>query len=150
MKRITDDTIVKVKVPKHLYESIMAKMALKEKETKASEQPEEKKSEYAGMKMSKGGILDKLGKTRPNTVFGKNAMAYTAPHSNASVKEDAMDYAWVPALAGGLGIAVSMLKDITSYMKQRKLKGFQGFMQAYEKVGRETASGVQKSTGTTN
>jgi hypothetical protein len=33
MKRITDDTIVKVKVPKHLYESIMKRMALKENES---------------------------------------------------------------------------------------------------------------------
>jgi len=44
MKRITDDTIVKVKVPKHLYESIMKRMALKEaKEMKGKEKESHKK-----------------------------------------------------------------------------------------------------------
>ncbi|NDC22729.1 MAG: hypothetical protein EBZ49_01180 [Proteobacteria bacterium] len=76
---INDNTIVKVKVPKHLYEAIQKKLALKEAEDKKAEEP--KKSEYAGMKMSKSGALDKVGKSKQSKVSGDKAKAYQPVHS---------------------------------------------------------------------
>ena len=50
MKKITDNTLVKVKVPKHLYEAIQKKLALKEEEEMKKSHTEMKKPE-----MHKGG-----------------------------------------------------------------------------------------------
>lgn len=44
MKKITDNTIVKVKVPKHLYEAVKARMAeLEEKKHSKNEENKEQK-----------------------------------------------------------------------------------------------------------
>ena len=77
---INDNTIVKVRVPKYLYEAIQKKLALKEAEDKKAEEP--KKSEYAGMKMSKSDVLSKVGKGKQSRkITGDKAKAYQPIHS---------------------------------------------------------------------
>lgn len=221
MKKITDNTLVKVKVPKHLYESIKKKMALKENEAgkvkvevsfedvedkqnfeqtygftssgsnysegyvsvdqipeivdtltnvygiqvkisggsagsmqeKKEDTPEEKPT-YAGTKMSKSDVLNKVGKGKQSRkISGDKAKAYQAPHTrfykeSEQIEEDALDYAWVPAAAAGLGIAASVLKNIVSYMKKNNLSGLKGLMQAYKEVGSSTSSSIDRSMGT--
>ena len=89
MKKITDDTLVKVKVPRHLYESLMSKIALREAEDISEKKDEkEKKSEYAGTKMSKGDAMNKIGRSKTNTVRGDKAKAYTPVHAMAKEGEE--------------------------------------------------------------
>lgn len=45
--------------------------------------------------------------------------------------EAAIDYAWIPAAAAGLGIAGNILKSVVSIMKEKGYKGFEGFMKAW-------------------
>lgn len=158
MKKITDDTLVKVKVPRHLYESIKSKMALKEAqmgmvqveisfqdkedqsnfeqtygfspstsnyvqgqvsasevpdvidtlsnvygisvkivnsasreglaEKKKEEDEKEEKPKYAGTKMSKSAVMDKVGRSRTKTIRGDKAKAYTPVHAMAKEGEE--------------------------------------------------------------
>lgn len=93
MKKITDDTLVKVKVPRHLYESIKSKMALKEAEDIAEKKEKEadekeEKPKYAGTKMSKSAAMDKVGRSRTKTVKGDMAKAYQPVHSRIYKEEE--------------------------------------------------------------
>lgn len=172
MKKITDDTLVKVKIPRRLYESIKSKMALKEaqmgmvqveisfqdkedqsnfeqtygfspstsnyvqgqvsaseiadvvdtlsnvygisvkivnaasskglaeKKKVADDEKDEKdkkdkKPEYAGMRMSKSAVMDKVGRGKTNTIKGDMAKNYTPVHVMANegdepIHEDVM------------------------------------------------------------
>lgn len=93
MKKITDDTLVKVKVPRHLYESIKSKMALKEAEDIAEKKEKEadekeEKPKYAGTKMSKSAVMDKVGRSRTKTIRGDMAKAYQPVHSRVHKEGD--------------------------------------------------------------
>lgn len=98
MKKITDNTVVKVKVPKHLYEAVKARMAkLQEmKDIEEAEKPQEDKPKYAGTKMSKTDVLSKVGKGKKATKdTGDKAKAYQPVHSRVykegAVNENLMD-----------------------------------------------------------
>lgn len=112
MKRITDDTIVKVKVPKHLYESIMKRMALKEnegieeKKEKEGSDKEDDKPKYAGTKMSKSNVMDKVGRPKTKTVRGAKAAAYTPVWQMASGVQNE-----------GEQIEESVLMDVFNFVK---------------------------------
>lgn len=58
-----------------------------------------------------------------------------------------VEYAWIPAAAGALGIGASMMKGILAYMKKNDLKGMKGFMQAAKAIGSETAGSIERSKG---
>lgn len=79
---INDNTIVKVKVPKYLYEAIQKKLALKEAQENKDGKPESDKPKYAGMKMSKKDVLSSVGKGKQSRkVSGDKAKAYQPVHS---------------------------------------------------------------------
>jgi hypothetical protein len=103
MKRITDDTIVKVKVPKHLYESIMKRMALKEnegiEEKKEGSDKEDEKPKYAGMKMSKSNVMDKVGRSKTKTIKGDMAKAYQPVHSRVHKEGEQIEENLIDILA---------------------------------------------------
>lgn len=75
---INDNTIVKVRVPKYLYEAIQKKLALKELEDKKEKEPE--KPKYAAMNMGRKGALDKVGKGDQKKIVGKYAKDYEPVH----------------------------------------------------------------------
>lgn len=99
MRKITDDTLVKVKVPRRLYESIKSKLVLREaqeiEEKKGKEGEEDKKEDdkpkYAGTKMSKGDRMNQVGRSKPNTVRGDMAKAYTPVHAMAKEGEEHLE-----------------------------------------------------------
>jgi hypothetical protein len=82
MKKINDNTVVRVRVPKHLYEAIQAKLALRENYEEMEEAKEEEKPKYAGVKMSKKDAMNKIGKGKTNTVKGKKAQDFKPVHAN--------------------------------------------------------------------
>ena len=79
MKKINDNTVVRVRVPKHLYEAIQAKLALRENYEEMEETKEEK-PKYAGVNMSTKDAMNKIGKGKTNTVKGSRAANFIAPH----------------------------------------------------------------------
>lgn len=90
MKKINDNTVVKVRVPKHLYEAIKARIAMKE--NKKAEEPEDEKPKYAGTKMSKSDVLSKVGKGKQSRkVSGDKAKAYQPVHSRVYKEGEEMN-----------------------------------------------------------
>ena len=162
MKKMNDKTVVRVRVPKHLYEAIQDKLALKE-----NEMPVEESMQDIVQYLSDPEVLKTLGvvATALGITGGAKALADKIKNSGTDIsgitgaqhgmdenkemqaEASGVEYAWIPAAAAGLGIAASMLKSIVSHMKQNNLKGMSGFMQAYKAVGSQTASGIERSKG---
>lgn len=61
MKKITDDTLVKIKVPRKLYESMKKKMALKENYEEGMKPKEEGKIEESLMDILASANMETLG-----------------------------------------------------------------------------------------
>ena len=96
MKNISDKTVVRVRVPKNLYEAIQKKLALKEvDEAKTpsyvkSTDSEEDKPKYAGINMSKTNVMNKVGKGKQSKkITGAKAAAYQPVHSGVYKEEEA-------------------------------------------------------------
>jgi hypothetical protein len=82
MKKINDNTIVKVKVPRHLYEAVKARITMLENAKVEEAKEDDEKPKYAGAKMSKTDVLNEVGKSKQNTKLkGAKASAYQPVHS---------------------------------------------------------------------
>jgi hypothetical protein len=127
---INDNTIVKVKVPRHLYEAIQKKLALKEayeKEMKEADKKEDdEKPKYAGTKMSKGDVLSKVGKGKQSRkVQGDKAKAYQPVHSRVYKEgEDGQlnESVLLAGLATLLGVGGSIIAALVSDLRKAKTK----------------------------
>ena len=154
---MNDNTVLRIKVPAHLYESVKKQLTLKEAKGKTHygagmEVVKEKK-----MKTPKDGmekveeIKDADTKKKPHSLEELKAVKEklekkinemeNVPKVEEKEKVDevgaGVEYAWIPAAAAGLGIAGTLLKGIIAYMKEKNLKGMKGFIQAYKEVGSE-------------
>lgn len=81
-------------------------------------------------------------------VLAEKKKAKDEDDEKKKLDEALMDFAWVPGLAAFLGISAVILKGIFAYMKQNNLKGIKGFIEAYNKVGSEASSSIDRSMGT--
>ncbi len=96
-KTIDDNTVVRVRVPKALYEAIQKKIALREaeevEEGKVKDaETEEDKPKYAGMNMSKTNVLNKVGKGKQSRkITGAKAAAYQPVHSRIYKEGDQVE-----------------------------------------------------------
>lgn len=62
---------------------------------------------------------------------------------------DPMSLTWIPAALAGVGLGAAYFKDVIKHMKEKGLKGKDGFAKAAKEVGSETASAIDRSMGTT-
>jgi malate synthase len=123
---MNDNTILRIKVPAHLYESVKKQLTLTEAQKGGKAYGDwtvvkEKKAPKDGMKKVEE---EKVEEAAPG-----------------------VEYAWIPAAAAGLGIAASVIKAIVGYMKDNNLKGMQGFLRAYKEVGKDASSTIDKKMG---
>jgi hypothetical protein len=125
---MNDNTILRIKVPAHLYESVKKQLTLTE--------------------------AKKGGKTYGDWTVVKEKKMKTPKDGMKKIEEEQVDeaapgveYAWIPAAAAGLGIAASVIKSIVGYMKDNNLKGMQGFLRAYKEVGKDASSTIDKKMG---
>ena len=160
---MNDNTILRIKVPAHLYESVKQQLTLKEakkgghnygagmevvKEKKMKtpkdgmHKVEEEKVEE--MKDGKNNVrsLEELMKAKERL---ENKINQMEMDSKNKVEEGmGVELAWIPgAIAAGL-IAKTMVDEIKKKMKEENLTGIKGFIQAYKEVGGKASSAIDK------
>jgi len=162
---MNDNTILRIKVPAHLYESVKEQLTINEakKSGKAFGDwtvVKEKKLPKDGMKKVEE-VVEETNENMENKVhtldelkaakskLEKKIEEMEMADKNESVDEaSGVEYAWIPAAIAGLGISGSIIKGIISYMKKNNLKGMKGFMQAYKEIGGDAKSTIgSKMTG---
>jgi hypothetical protein len=126
---MNDNTILRIKVPAHLYESVKAQLTLTE-------------AKKAGHNYGAGMEVVKEKKIKAP----KDGMK-KIEEEQVDEAAPGVEYAWIPGAAAGLGIAASVIKGIVKYMKDNDLKGMQGFLRAYKEVGKDASKAIDKSMG---
>jgi hypothetical protein len=153
---MNDNTILRIKVPAHLYESVKEQLTLTEAQKSkhnlgaGMEIVKEKKMKTPkdGMKKIEEMNHDKKHRSLDELKKAKAALDKKI-HEMESVDEvgAGVEYAWIPAAAAALGITASLVKSVVKYMKDNNLKGMKGFMQAYKEVGGDASSAIDKKMG---
>jgi len=152
---MNDNTILRIKVPAHLYESVKKQLTLTEakkggkaygdwtvvKEKKAPKDGMKKVEEEVKDEKKKGHSLDELKKAKA-ALDKKIEEMENVDEAGAGV-----EYAWIPGAAAALGITASIVKGIVKHMKDNNLKGMKGFIQAYKEVGSGASSAIDKTMG---
>jgi hypothetical protein len=178
---MNDNTILRIKVPANLYESVKKQLTLneakkaghnygagmevvKEKKMKTPKDGMKKVEEMkpassnpsdmgidivdapggiVNKEAKKGRSLEELMKAKKHLENKINEMEIA---SKDKVNEAGMgvEYAWIPAAAGALGIAKVMADEIAAHMKKNNLKGIKGLWQAYQAVGKDASSTIDK------
>jgi len=153
---MNDNTILRIKVPAHLYESVKEQLTLTEAKKgshnygSGMEVVKEKKMKTPkyGMKKIEEMNHDKKHRSLDELKAAK-AKLDKKIHEMEKVDEAGagVEYAWIPAAAAALGITASLVKGIVKYMKDNNLKGMKGFIQAYKEVGGDASSAIDKKMG---
>jgi Flp pilus assembly pilin Flp len=162
---MNDNTILRIKVPANLYESVKKQLTLneakkaghnygagmevvKEKKMKAPkdgmQKVEEEKVEEMKDDKNKVRSLEELMKAKEKLESKINEMEM-ASKDKVNEAGAGVEYAWIPgAIAAGL-IAANVVKAVRAHMKEKNLSGLKGFWQAYQEVGKDASSTIDKS-----
>jgi hypothetical protein len=150
---MNDNTRLRIKVPKALYESIQLELNKKHSAEKHDMEeglrdgmynnfakwkesfPEDTEfKEEKGYMMAKDKSGKELGKWNPSSMLGSHADDF----QYKSLEEAGMgvEYAWIPGALAALGIVGTIAKEIKAHMVKHKLKGLEGIYKAYKEVGK--------------
>jgi hypothetical protein len=131
-----NNTLIRIKVPKALYESALKK-ALLEATDKAK----------TGVKEARH-ISDFLT-LKPGREISKDTqrLGEKKKHIEEASLMDLVPFA-IP-LAGFLGLSVGIVKNMFKYMKDNNLKGMKGFIEAYNIVGKGVSGAADQAKGIT-
>jgi len=137
-----DNTLIRIKVPKALYESALKK-ALLEATDKAT--PEKVKASI--QKQEK----EHNDKTNAMIAKARAAKAKTGEKKEKMEETSLMDLIpFAIPLAGFLGLSVGIVKNMFKYMKDNNLKGMKGFIEAYNTVGKGVSGAADQAKGFQN
>ena len=166
-----NNTLIRIKVPKALYESALRKALLEASDkatpekVKASIQKQEKEKNkktddmIAKARAAKAikeetsdtdGIADaRFGPTRSERGMEKDSqnLGEKKKHMEESSLMQAFQsfkelIPFLIPLAGFLGLSVGIVKNMLTYMKDNNLKGMKGFIEAYNTVGKGVTGAI--------
>jgi hypothetical protein len=156
---MNDNTILRIKVPANLYESVKKQLTLNEAKKSGHnygagmEVVKEKKMQTHkdGMKKveemkdsKKPHSLEELKAVKEKLEKKINEMEKASKDTIEEVGAG-VEFAWIPAAVAALGITTSIGKLIVKYMKDNNLTGIKGFLQAYQEVGKRGSSAIDQS-----
>jgi hypothetical protein len=173
-----NNTLIRIKVPKALYESALRKALLEASDkatpekVKASIQKQEKEKNkktddmIAKARAAKAikeetsdtdGIADaRFGPTRSERGMEKDSqnLGEKKKHMEESSLMQAFQsfkelIPFLIPLAGFLGLSVGIVKNMLTYMKDNNLKGMKGFIEAYNTVGKGVSGAADQAKGIT-
>jgi hypothetical protein len=144
-----NSTLIRIKVPKALYESALKK-ALLEATDKAT--PEKAKASIQKQ--------EKYHNDQTNAMIAKARAA----KANTGEKKEKMEEAglmqafqyfkelspFLIPLSAFLGLSVKIVKNMIQYMKDNNLKGMKGFIEAYNVIGKGVSGAADAAKGIQN
>ena len=165
---MNDNTVLRIKVPAHLYESVKEQLTLKEAKGKTHygagmEVVKEKKMKTPKDAMEKveeikdadtkkkTHSLDELKAVKEKLEKKINEMEKPSKVEEKEKVDEVgagVEYAWIPGAIGAGLIAAKVVEAVRQHMKEKNLTGLKGFWQAYQEVGKSASSTIdQKMSG---
>jgi hypothetical protein len=155
---MNDNTILRIKVPAHLYESVKKQLTLTEAQKGGKAYGDwtvvkEKKAPKDGMKKveeEKVETTEKKSHSLDELKKAKAALDKKIEEMEVSKVDEAapgVEFAWIPGAIGAGFIAKAVVDATLAKMKEKNLTGIKGFWQAYKETGKRGSSAIDRSMG---